>query len=357
MSDLATNLDESIFSVNNITTKILPYYNLQDAEVNMVKFKDTEKQRAVYKVDSNNCSYCLKKVYFPEEELLYVYSALEWLHRYNINVPNLLPTIDKGRYVKYNEMLFILTPWIDGIKCDFDNLNHVISSAVKLAEVHKSSTKFTPIKGSVKRIGLDSLYISTSKHFNDLLQTSNLAFKYKDKFSKEFLDKFDKNLELAKISLEVSSLIDEKELSISLCHGDYVNKNIIFEENNSLWIIDFDKCKYDYCAHDLSYFLRRLLKRDNTKWDLELATSIIKAYNANNHLSSSDLKYIVSYICFPQKYWKLSRDYYKNIKKCNKNSFLTLLLKANSKIDYQLDFSKAIINKMEEANWNADKLI
>ena len=357
MNDLEINLDNSIFSINNIATKILPYYNLKNADIEMVKFKDTDKQRAVYKVTSNNQSYCLKKVYFPEEELLYVYSALEWLHRHNINVPNLLPTIDKGRYVEYNNMLFILTPWIDGVKCDFDNLNHVISASSKLAEVHKSSINFKPIQGSSNRIGLDNIYISTSKHFNDLLQTSNLACKYKDSFSKEFLDKFDKNLELAKISLEVSSLIDKNELSVSLCNGDYVNKNIIFEDNASIWIIDFDKCKYDYCAHDLSYFLRRLLKRDNTKWDLELATSIIKTYNSINHLSPSDLRYIISYICFPQKYWKLSRDYYKNIKKCNKNSFLTLLLKADSKVDYQLEFSKSIVRKMEKANWNANKLI
>lgn len=357
MSDFATNLDESIFSNSNIAQNILPYYDLGYADVNMVKFKDTEKQRAVYKVDGKHDSYCLKKVYFSEDELLYVYSALEWLHRHNINVPNLLPTVNKGRFVRYDGMLFILTPWINGVKCDFDNLNHVISSAVKLAEMHKSSFDFTPIKGSANRIGFDNIYVSTAKHFEQLLQTSNLAFQYKDKFSREFLEKFDKNLELAKLSLEVSSLIDEKELSRSLCHGDYVNKNIIFEEDNSIWIIDFDKCKYDYCAHDLSYFLRRLLKRDNTKWDLELATSIIKAYNSHNHLSPSDLKYIVSYICFPQKYWKISRDYYKNIKKCNKNSFFALLLKSSSKIDHHLEFTMSIINKMQEADWNADKLI
>lgn len=357
MSDLPTKLNESIFSISNISKNILPHYNLENAEVNMVKFKDTEKQRAVYKIDCSKNSYCLKKVYFPEDELLYVYSALEWLHKYDINVPNLLPTINNGRYVNYDDMLFILTPWIEGNKCDFDNLNHVISSVSQLAKLHKASTNFTPIKGSSNRQGLDNIYISTSKHFEQLLQTSNLAFQYKDKFSREFVDKFDKNLELAKMALEVSALINPNDLSKSLCHGDYVNKNIIFEEDESIWIIDFDKCKYDYCAHDLSYFLRRLLKRDNTKWDLELATSIIKAYNTNKHLTSSDLKYIVSYICFPQKYWKISRDYYKNIKKCNKNSFFTLLTKANSKIDYQLEFSFSIINKMNEADWNANNLI
>lgn len=356
MGDLAKNLDESIFSVDNIILNILPYYNLQNSKVTMVKFKDTDKQRAVYKIETDSNCYCLKKVYFSEDELLYVYSALEWLHIYNINVPNLLPTVSKGRYVHFNGMLFILTPWIDGYKCDFDNINHVISSALELAKMHTVSANFSPIKGSAKRKGLDDYYISTLKHFEQLLQTSNLAFQYKDKFSREFIDNFDKNLELSKLSLETASRINKMELSTSLCHGDYVNKNIIFAEDNKVWIIDFDKCKEDYCAHDLSYFLRRILKRDNTKWDLDLAISIIKAYNSSKALSESDLRYIISYICFPQKYWKISRDYYKNIKKCNKSSFLTLFLKANSKVDYQLDFSHEIIDRMNSINWNANKI-
>ena len=75
---------------------------------------------------------------------------------------------------------------------------------------------------------------------------------------------------------------------------------------------------------------------------------------ANNNflvLSSDDLKYIVSYICFPQKYWKISKDYYKNRKKCNKKAFYELLKKNNKKVKYQLKFSKAILNYFNFTNW------
>ena len=356
MNNLKVNIDNDVFSVDNIKNNILCHYNLSNSDVSMVKFKDTDKQRAVYKVDSNNNSYCLKKVYFSKEELLYVYSALEWLHRNDINVPNLIPTNNHGRYVFFNNMLFILTPWINADKCNFDNNNHVILSIKELAKMHNNSISFTPINGSYNKVGLDNFYISNLKHFKQLLDTSNLAFEYKDKFSKEFLFTFDKNLELARISLEISSNINDSELSKSLCHGDYVNKNILFDENNNVWIIDFDKCKYDYCAHDLSYFMRRLLKRDNTNWNIYLALSIIKTYNSIHPLNKSDLRYIVSYICFPQKYWKLSRDYYKNIKRCNKKSFTTLLLKCNSKLDLQLHFANNIKAIMDEADWNIDNI-
>jgi CotS family spore coat protein len=342
------SLKDCNLSPETIKQNVLPYYNLQNSKISVIKFKDTDKQRAVYRIDFNDKSYCLKKVYYNINDLLYVYSAIEWLYRNDIKVPKLLPTIDNNRFVSYQDMLFILTPWIKGEKCSFDNMNHVIRSVKKLSLIHSISRNFQPILGSSLKIGFDDYYISTLKHFQDLLQTSNEAYKYKDTFSRHFISSFDINLRLAKISLDISNKIDTDELSRSLCHGDYVNKNIIFSDDLDPWIIDFDKCKTDYCSKDLAYFMRRLLKRENTKWDIELALSVLEAYNESSPLTDSDLRYLISYICFPQKYWKVSRDYYKNIHKCNKPAFLTLLLSTTSKTDLQYDFALNIIDEVQK---------
>lgn len=339
---------KSNLSPEIIKQNVLPYYNLENAQVSIIKFKDTDKQRAVYRVDFKEKSYCLKKVYYNLQDLLYVYSAIEWLYRNNIKVPKLIPTIDKNRFVSYDNMLFILTPWIDGEKCSFDNINHVKLSVKKLAIIHSISRDFHPILGSSLREGFDDYYITTLKHFQDLLHASNESFKYKDKFSRHFILNFDLNLKLAQISLDLSNNIDKNNLSKSLCHGDYVNKNLIFTSStDDPWIIDFDKCKTDYCAKDLAYFMRRILKRENTKWNIELALTILKSYNEICHFTQSDLKYLISYICFPQKYWKISRDYYKNVHKCNKPAFLGLLSNATSKTKSQYDFSLNIIDTVQ----------
>ncbi len=348
MQTEVSSLQESNLSPEIIKENVLPYYNLQDSQISIIKFKNTDKQRAVYRVDSNEKSYCLKKVYYNTKDLLYVYSAIEWLYRNNIRVPKLLPTINNNRFVSYLDMLFILTPWIEGEKCSFDNINHVIRSVKKLSLIHSISRNFQPILGSASREGFDDYYISTLKHFQDLLNASNKAFNYKDAFSRQFISNFDLNLCLAKISLDISNTIDINDLSKSLCHGDYVNKNLIFPTDLDPWIIDFDKCKIDYCAKDLAYFMRRLLKRENTKWDLELALSVLENYNELSPLTESDLKYLISYICFPQKYWKISRDYYKNIHKCNKSAFFTLISDATSKTDFQYEFALNIIDAVQQ---------
>ena len=351
MGNEVLSLQECNLSPEIIKQNVLPYYNLQNSQISIIKFKDTDKQRAVYRIDFKGKSYCLKKVYYNKNDLLYVYSAIEWLYRNNIRVPKLLPTTDNNRFVSYEDMLFILTPWIQGEKCSFDNIEHVILSVKKLSTVHSISRDFKPILGSSLKEGFDDYYISTLKHFQDLLQASNEAFKYKDTFSRQFISSFDTNLRLAKISLDISNKIDNDNLSKSLCHGDYVNKNLIFPSDLDPWIIDFDKCKIDYCAKDLAYFMRRLLKRENTKWDIDLALSVLEAYNKSSPLTDSDLRYLISYICFPQKYWKISRDYYKNFYKCNKSAFSTLLLNATSKTDLQYDFALSIIDAVQK-NFN-----
>lgn len=338
--------DNKVIDIDNIKTNILPKFFLQNADITMVKFKDTEKQRAVFKVTSDNKNYCLKKVYYDEGNLLFVYSAMEWLYRNNILLPKLLPSIDNNRFIYYDDMLFILTPWVEGEKCNFDSLIDIRLSIKTLAKLHKCSKNFKPILGSTNRTGLDDYYLSINKHFNDILETANLASTYKDKFSRIYLDNLDNNLSLAKLSLEIASSIDNTNLNVSLCHGDYVNKNILIN-NDDVWIIDFDKCKIDYCAHDLAYFLRRLLKRSTTNWNPALTIDIINTYNKFNNLTQSDLKYILAYLAFPQKFWKISRDYYKNINKCNKNAFISLFTKGLDRSADQLDYINNMIEIFE----------
>ncbi|GIM28060.1 hypothetical protein CPJCM30710_07260 [Clostridium polyendosporum] len=335
-------------SETNIKINVLPHFNLNNASVKQIKIKNTDKQRAVYRVDAKDKTFCLKKVYYNEGDLLFVYSAMEWLYRNGINVPRFLPTLNKSRFVKYSNMLFILTPWVEGEKCNYDNIKNIIDSSKNLAKMHKVSKKFTPIPGSSIKKGYDDIYISTTKHFQKLLTCSNAAYIHKDKFSKLFLTNFDKNLQLAQLSIDVSSTINTNNLSTSLCHGDYVNKNIIFDDKGLLWVIDFDKCCYDYAAHDIGYFLRRLLKRDNTKWNVEVAVNCLKSYCEINPLTSDDLKYILVYLAFPQKYWRISKDYYNNIKKCNKNSFYRLLEKAIDKTDYHLQFVCELVKYLKK---------
>ncbi len=348
MPNKALKYNAGLLSEENVKKYVLPEYKFNDPEVSQIKFKDSDKQRAVYRVESDRGVYCLKKMYFPEAGLLYVYSAIEWFYRKNINVPKILSTRNNGRFVNYEGMLFILTPWIEGEKCSYDNIEQILSASENLAKMHIYAKSFKPIAGSADRQCMDDLSKSISKHFMQLLNCFNLAMKYEDKFSKLFLTHFNENFLLAKASVEISSPLNSSKLVSSLCHLDYVNKNIIFDEHSSIWIIDFDKCGFDYCVHDISYFLRRMLKRDNTTWDLEMAINCLNSYEKIRPLNLEEYRYILSYLAFPQKFWKISRDYYNNIKKCNHHSFYCILSSSVEKEQEQTKFVHQFKRYVEE---------
>ncbi len=354
MAESAKIYNIDLLSEESIKINVLPHYNLENSVVDSIKFKDTDKQRAVYKISTPNKRFCLKKVYFNEEELLFVYSAIEWLHRNGINVPRVIPNKYNGRFVKYENMLFILTPWIDGTKCNYSINEHISKAFNTLGKVHSTSSSFFPIEGSSNRIGCSNLYESIHKHFQRLLSNSNLAFKYRDSFSKIFLTNFDKGMYLARTSLEYLSITDFSQLNVSLCHMDYVSKNLILDNDEDIWIIDFDKCRIDYCIYDLAYFLRRLSRRERINWNLELVLNCLEHYEKIRPLNLHEYRYLLGYLSFPQKYWKISRDYYRNINKCNKSAFINMLKKSvknlHSEIKFVEDFAKYINTKFNIKN-------
>lgn len=334
-------------SPENVKNNVLPHYGLsRSVQVTQVKFKDTDKQRAVYKVEDGDKYYCLKKVYYPIDELLFIYSTIEWLYRNNIKVPRIISTLNHGRYVEYNNMLFILTDWIEGEKCDFDNLNHVNLASSNLSKMHKVSSFFMPILGSANKEGFLDLGKSLKKHTLQLIENEKLALRYNDYFSKIFILSYTNAMSSATLSTAIADKINPSNLTKAVCHNDYVSKNLIVKDDH-IYVIDFDKCKYDYCALDISYCLRRLLRRENTCWNIDLAINFLQQYELNNELTLDDYRYILAYLSFPQKYWKLSRDYYKNISKCNKNAFVALLNKSLSNNHLHREFNLNLLKYVE----------
>ncbi|MGL4873130.1 MAG: CotS family spore coat protein [Clostridium sp.] len=335
------------FSEETIRFQVLSHYGLENSKISVIKLKNTDKQRVVYKITFKNRSYCLKKVYYNESDLLFVYSALEWLFKNNINTPKLLNTTSGNKYVNLNGMLFILTLWIDGTKCSSNETSHVITAVRQLSYVHKCSKNFIPIEGSSNREGLSDIYITTLKHFNQLLLSYNSAIKNKSSFSEIFLEFFDIYLEISKFSLQISSRVENSNLTTSLCHGDYVSKNLLFDRRDNIWLIDLDKCKIDSSMQDFGYFLRRLLRRDSISWNVEFTMRLLREYNKGNTMTVDDFRYLLAYISFPQKYWKISRDFFRNKLKINKSIATDMLIKGTEKSHSHLIFVKTILSRIE----------
>ncbi|WBW95761.1 CotS family spore coat protein [Oceanirhabdus sp. W0125-5] len=340
MSKKIPDRNSKLLSEENVRLNILPSYGLTNCNIEQIKFKDSLKQRAVYKVsESSTKKYCLKKVYYGIGELLFTYSAVEWWNKKGVNVPIFIPTASGGRFISYENMLFILTPWIHGSKLDYDNLDSFIETGNNLAYMHKVGQNFKPINGSTLKMQNSNPFKSITKRHLTLINYYNSALNLEDTFSKFYIKYFDKILQLSFMAYKISSTINYSNLTTSLCHMDYVNKNILFDNNNKVWVIDFDNCKITPVGNDICHSLRRYLKRSSTLWNFDTARLWLEIYNRTNPLNHDDFKFIYMSLVFPQKIWKLTRDYYKNYRKCNKNAFAHLLEQSLATIDTKITFA------------------
>lgn len=321
--------------VEDLNNNILSNYNYKIFDITNIKYKNSDKARAVYKIETNKGNKCLKKVFYDEGNLLFIYSVTEWLNLNNILCPKLISTKQGHKFVKYKNQLYILTDWIDGRKCDYDNESDIIAISHNLARIHKASYGFKAIKGSKEMNGDSSFYSGLEKHYNQLVDYYKIAKRSKDLFSKIYLQNFEYNYFRAGESIK---LIKELDFSVPLgdavsmraiCHLDYVNKNIIFIENNRLNVIDFDNTRIDLPVHDISYYLKRIMKREKTDWDFDIFCKAINSYKQVRSLSHNEYILLYALMAFPQKYWKISRDYYKNYKTCNSYNFINLLKRVN----------------------------
>jgi CotS family spore coat protein len=337
MKTESTNNIPIYMPIEELKNNILNQYKLSIYEIESIKFKDTDKQRAVFKVYTDKGPKCLKKVFYDKGNLLYIYSITEWLNANQINCPKFNNTISGHKYVNYKNNLFILTDWIEGRKCDYNNNEDIYKMADNLGRIHKCTKGFAPISGSKTKIADNTYYINYMKHFYQLLEFWNRANFYKDAFSDTYIELFDYNYNISKESIRIINSINfslplgDAVSNNSICHLDYVNKNIIFDENNLIYTIDFDNAKLDYPVHDICYFLRRILKRDETAWDFSLFKRTIESYENVRVLSYNEYLVILALLMFPQKYWKLSKDYFKNRKTCNPLPFIHAIKKIYEK--------------------------
>ncbi|SEF73999.1 spore coat protein, CotS family [Caloramator fervidus] len=334
---------------DSLIDKILSNYNLKVYSIENIKIKESDKERAVYKINTDKGYKCLKKVYYDEKTLLFIYSVIEWLNVKGILCPKLISTKKGLKYVKYNSNIYILTDWIDGRKCNYDDINDIKDISENLAKIHSASKGFFAIEGSKILISDKDYFKSYNKHFKQLIECANSAYRIKDKFSKIFLDNFDYYLNCAKESIYILSKIDFDNMgdeisNQAICHLDYVNKNLIFTPDNKLYVIDFDKTKLDCPVHDISSFLHRILKRKKTAWSFEVFEVAINSYEKIRPLTTNEYLAIYAFLLFPKKLWKVSKDYYKNIKYCNKSEYINEL---KSIVKYR-ENHEAFCNKLKE---------
>ncbi|AYD40301.1 CotS family spore coat protein [Clostridium fermenticellae] len=306
---------------------------------------DIKKVRSVYKIKTSDGNVCLKKLKHGKNKP-YNGSLLveELLNNGFYNTARYYKTNDGHSYVKFKNLLFYVTDWIDGQECNLNDIHEAIECVKLLARYHIATSKIDmssfKIRNNLKN--WNNIFIKCLhdlEKFENIIENKKLKTHFDIMYKKYIHSMYNKGI----ISLhflntsEYYRLSRKSSLSRAICHDSFYYQNII-KKNHNYYIIDLDSIVIDLHVNDLGKLIRRLMFKKNYEWDFYKALKLIEAYSSINKLNKEELEVMLSLIIFPHKFWKLGRKRYIKNKNLSEQKYTHKLIRLIKYDELQNEF-------------------
>lgn len=312
------------------------------------------KVRSVYKVETERKTICLKKIRSGRQKIKNGNILVEELiGKGFFNVTRYIKTKDGSAYVTYKKYIFYATEWIDGLEVNLGNINEAINCMKLMAKFHIAARSIDKrrlrLKDNLKnwpKIYLDAL--RDLETFKIIIERKKL----RNEFDLEYYKNIDNFYNRGMIALEVLNKSNYYKLSKmsyenkTICHDSFYYQNII-KKGNKYFLIDLDSIIVDLQINDVGKLIRRLMFKNEYKWDFNKARILIEAYSEVQKLSREELEVMLSLIIFPHKFWKLGRKRYIKLKSWSESKYGHKLSKLISYSDEQQKFMDAYMRYLE----------
>lgn len=311
-----------------------------------IKVKSVEKIKNVFKIkDENNRFYSLKVIKYEFAHFKFIIGAMKHLQENGYDgIPEFILTRDKKEFIKFQGKFAYLNPWIQGRESNYDNFVDVSNATKNLAIVHNKSKSFIVTPDMKPRYYWGEWVKNFTTRKNEILDFKNRISR-KENMS-EFDHKYEEIMEdeLLKCDEAIRDLeksdyfkfMKDEEKQAGFCHHDYANHNILVDENNKIFLIDFDYCILDTHLHDLSSLIIRKMK--DGKWCVKDAEKIISIYNEFYKVQKSEIEIMAGFMEFPQAYWQLGIQYYWEKQPWGEEFFLKKLKRISLDNDERQEF-------------------
>ena len=212
--------------------------------------------------------------------------------RYFLTKEESLVTYDRYRTA------FILKHYFKGRECDCRNLSDVAASCRNLAFLHKVSS-------SIEEIPFENLKTESTSH---LFERKNRELRSirkfighvhgKNDFELLYMKCFDSFYEEASYALSRLLKVEPElaDTGCGVCHGAY----------------HFESMCYQPYLLDLYLFLRKTLEKNH--YDYSFFEAGISGYSIYRRLAEKDFLFLYLLFLYPEKFWKISNQYYNHRK-------------------------------------------
>lgn len=308
--------------------------------------EDAAPMRSVYMLSTDKGRKILKKIDYSLDELMFIYNALNEIRKQYPYVINFRQSITGEPYVQHRNDIYIVLDMIEGRDCLYENLIDLKNASRALARFHKAGEGISGDSCQAKnRLGrLEECYKSK---IADLEKYKDIAAMHVNKspFDKAFLQEVDYYLDNARDALkqlQESPYMKLCSKGHTLCHHDLAHRNILIDNNDNVYFLDFDYSMVDIPCHDIANMINKALRHN--EWSIEIADTILNSYSEEHPLSEEEMNVLVAYLMFPQEFYNVATAYYMKTRNWEEEEFLDKLMR---KLSYR-DDREAFLKEMRE---------
>lgn len=339
-----------------IDNDILCKYDLREEFFNKLSFEieDIIPLRKVFVLLTSEGKKILKLTDSVEERIDFINKALNYVAERYSNVLSYYKDGEGKVTYKSGENTYVILNMIDGREATFNNPVEIEMCTKAMSKMHLASRGIFNILSTDTVKGNLGEYLphQFNKAKVDLIKIKEyiLRFRNRVEFDNLFLENVDKYINEIQKSIELvamcnyNSLLEDFNKRV-LCHNDLAHHNFIVD-GTEVKIIDFDYCKIDTRAVDISNFAAKVIK--NTYYDMDTFKLILEAYNSIDGLTKDEIKLIYAILSFPKDFTTVTRDYYYKQKNWDYEVFLNRL---KEKINNELcreEFINRFISELSE---------
>ncbi|BAK80965.1 CotS family spore coat protein [Candidatus Arthromitus sp. SFB-rat-Yit] len=312
----------------------------------IIKFKN------VYKISAVEGNFCLKQCKCKFDKFKYILDVLDYLKKQEFdNILSIVETYSEEQYIEFNDVYFYMTEWIESRELNYSNYYDIIRASQNIGNFHNYTQGYKPSKNILP----DYRWMKWGDIFNlklmDIISFKE-SLKYRsdlDIFDRIYLENADKNIDLAKESIELlykfeyEKIVKEHFEIGYICHHDLANHNVLIDSKGKIYFIDFDYVILDTYLHDLGSFINRCLKLGS--WNEYKLNLIINSYRDIKRLPKREILLTLSFILFPNDFWQIGIQRYRENIRWSDERFLKRLNRSENDKQDKTNFIKSIIFK------------
>ena len=311
------------------------------------KPKYIRRKKYMYICDTDKGIKVIKPVNHTPEKILFVHNIKQHLINQGFNQLDYYYTSDENLpYVINEDIVYIMTDYIDLEECDLSNKNHTKKAIELLAKFHKLS------QGNNEQINTNNIEIFDikelfNKKIDNLKRMKKQVSKQKNlsDFELAFIKTFDYFYKNGVQSLEILDKYKCEDLNkiakknIMICHNKIKEENILIGEK--VYLTQFENITINHFIYDLASFIIRYIKKHTE--DYLMLEEILITYSKINYIDGNILPILYALIKFPNRYIDTCKSFFER-----KRTFTPISISSDLENILQLkDFQENYISKIK----------